>query len=283
MPGTLYLCATPIGNLEDISLRAIRILKEVDLIAAEDTRNSRKLLAHYDIHTPVTSYHEHNKWDKARFLISRLKEGADIALITDAGMPCVSDPGECVVKMAHDEGIAVSVIPGASASLSALAVSGLDTSRFVFEGFLPASGKERRDRLSDLRSEERTIILYEAPHRLLRTLRDLMDCLGSSRPATLVRELTKKHETVKRADLGTILDMFGEDAPKGECVLILSGRSRSEKEIEDRRQWEDLSVQDHYALYLGQGMDRKEAVKQVAEDRGITRRDVYGMLFQEET
>ena len=278
MAGMLYLCATPIGNLEDMTLRAVRMLKEVDMIACEDTRTSRKLLDHYEIRTPVTSYHEHNKWEKAEVLVREMLEGADVAVITDAGMPCISDPGEALVKKAAEAGICVSVIPGATASVSALAVSGMDTGRFVFEGFLPASGKERKERLASLAKEERTIILYEAPHRLVRTLADLTEVLGETRKVSLVRELTKRYETVVRSDLAGLSEKFSEEEPKGECVLVLAGADHGEVLQEERSKWEEIPLQEHYEKYLRDGLDRKEAMKQVAKDRGVPKREIYQAL-----
>ena len=278
MTGTLYLTATPVGNLEDMTFRAVRILREVDLLACEDTRTSRKLLDHYDIHTPVTSYHEHNKWEKAEALIKKLQQGGSIALITDAGMPCISDPGEVLVKMAAAAGIMITVVPGATASVSALAVSGQDTGKFVFEGFLPASGKERRERLAALAGEERTIILYEAPHRLVKTLSDLAGTLGGERRASLVRELTKKHESVVRDTLSGILALYEDAKPRGECVLVISGADREALLEEERKKWEDISIEEHFASYTAAGMDRKEAMKQVAKDRGVPKREIYQCL-----
>lgn len=276
--GTLYICATPIGNLEDMTLRAIRVLKEADLIACEDTRTSRKLLDHFDIHTPVTSYHEHNKWEKAETLVKKILEGADVAVITDAGMPCISDPGEAIVKKAAEAGITVSVIPGASAGISALAVSGQDTGRFVFEGFLPASGKERKERLGALVKEERTMILYEAPHRLKKTLKDLDEILGGKRKISLIRELTKKYESVIRTDIEGLSSIYKEEEPRGECVLVIAGADPEEIKKEGQRQWEKLSIGEHVGYYIDMGLDRKEAMKMAAKDRGMTKRDIYSAL-----
>ncbi len=281
MSGILYLCATPIGNLEDMTLRAIRVLREVDLIAAEDTRNSLKLLNHYEIHTKLTSYHEHNKWDKGRTLVEKLLEGQNVALITDAGMPGISDPGSELVQMAADAGITVSVLPGATASLCALTLSGLPTRTFVFEGFLPSEGKERRQRIEKLKRQERTMILYEAPHRLKKTLSELAEALGTDRRAALVRELTKKHETVLRETLGDLQKRYQAEEPRGECVLVIEGCDEEKAAAEEREKWTALSVEDHYAQYLAQGMDRKEAMKQVAADRGVQKREIYQQLLKE--
>ncbi len=282
MPGTLYLCATPIGNLEDITLRVLRILKEADLIAAEDTRNSRKLLTHFDIHTPLTSYHEHNKWDKGRELVQKLEEGLNIALITDAGMPAISDPGSELCDMALSAGIPVTVCPGASAAVSALALSGLPSGRFAFEGFLSTDKKTREKLLADLKEEERTMIFYEAPHRLVRTLEVLSDTFGEDRRAALCRELTKKHETLLRLPMGELLRHFRENEPKGECVLVVEGRNPKEAVQEAQQEWETLSVAEHVAFYVSGGMDRKEAMKQAAKDRGLSKREIYARLLEEE-
>lgn len=280
MQGTLYLCATPIGNLEDITLRVLRILKEVDLIAAEDTRNSRKLLTHFEIHTPMTSYHEYNKYDKARDLIERMKQGKNIALITDAGTPGISDPGEELVKMCAEEGITVTSLPGASACITALTVSGLPTRRFAFEAFLPADKKERKAILEELPSETRTLIIYEAPHRLKRTLEELYQILGNRR-ITICRELTKKHETAFRTSMEEALAYYETEEPRGECVLIIEGKDQKELQRENQENWKELSIEEHMKLYEDQGISRKEAMRLVAKDRGISKRDVYQELLKE--
>ena len=282
MSGILYLCATPIGNLEDITYRAVRMMKEADLIAAEDTRNSQKLLNHYDIHTKLTSYHEHNKWDKGRTLIEKLLLGENVVLITDAGMPGISDPGAELVAMAADEGIQVSVLPGATASLSALTISALPTRYFAFEGFLPTDTKDRRTRLEKLKDEERTLIIYEAPHRLRKTLEELSKAFEAGRRAAVVRELTKKHETVNRRTILELAEYYKNEEPKGECIIIIEGKDPKENEISARKQWDELSVKEHYDLYISGGMDRKEAMKQVALDRGLSKRDIYRILVNEE-
>ena len=280
MSGTLYLCATPIGNLEDITIRALRILKEADIIAAEDTRNSQKLLRHYDIHTALTSYHEHNKWDKGRTLIAKLEEGQNVVLISDAGMPGISDPGYELVKMAHDADITVSVLPGATASLSALTISGLPTRYFSFEGFLPVDNKQRRERLEELVKEERTMILYEAPHKLKRTLCDLTEKLGESRKCALVRELTKKHETVERGTLGGLKEIYEDKEPRGEYVIVVHGAEKAQNDEAERKKWEELSISEHYELYIAAGMERQEAMKRVAFDRGSTKREIYNEIVK---
>ncbi len=277
--GTLYLCATPIGNLEDITLRVLRILKEVDLIAAEDTRNSRKLLNHFEIHTPMTSYHEYNKYDKAKELIDQMQQGKNIALITDAGTPGISDPGEELVKMCAKEGIEVTSLPGACACITALTLSGLGTRRFAFEAFLPMDKKERKSILEELPSETRTIIIYEAPHRLRRTLEELYEVLGNRR-ISLCRELTKKHETAFRTDIKNILSYYETEEPRGECVLVIEGRNQKDIQREHQEAWMELAIEEHMKLYEDQGISRKEAMRLVAKDRGISKRDVYQALIE---
>lgn len=278
MQGKLYLCATPIGNLEDITYRVLRTLKEVDLIAAEDTRNSIKLLNHFDIHTPMTSYHEYNKIEKAEVLIRKMQEGTNIALITDAGTPGISDPGEDLVRMCYEAGIEVTSLPGPAACITALTLSGLPTRRFAFEAFLPSDKKERQAVLSELVNETRTIILYEAPHRLLKTLNELLETLGN-RKMTLCRELTKKHETAFASTIEDILKFYETQEPKGECVLVIEGKSRAELVQEERAKWEEMTIEEHMEVYLGQGMDKKEAMKAVAKDRGVSKRDIYQALL----
>lgn len=277
MPGTLYLCATPIGNLEDITLRCIRILKEVDLIAAEDTRNSIKLLNHFEIKTPMTSYHEYNKIEKGRKLVELLLKGEDIALITDAGTPGISDPGEELVKMCREAGVIVTALPGAAACVMALTISGLPTRRFAFEAFLPTDKKERQAVFEEMQSETRTIVLYEAPHRLVRTLEVLLDSLGNRR-VSICRELTKKHETVYAATTEEALLYYREHEPKGECVIVVEGKSREQIRALERARWEEMSVEEHMEHYLEKGLDRKEAMKQVARDLGVGKREIYQKL-----
>ena len=275
--GKLFLVATPIGNLSDLSPRAIETLKSADLIAAEDTRNSIRLLNHFDIKVPMTSYHEYNRIEKAEELISKMQSGADIALITDAGMPAISDPGEDLVRMAYDAGIEVTIIPGPCAAVSALALSGLPTGRFTFEGFLPndKNKKELSERLDALKDETRTIIFYEAPHRLTRTLKLLAQTFGETRKASAVRELTKVHEEVNRSTLGELLNRYETEEPRGEFVIIVEGRSRKEIEEEKRSAWDDITIPEHVKRYMQEGLDKKEAMKKVAADRGIGKRDVY--------
>lgn len=278
MSGKLYLCATPIGNLEDMTYRVVRTLGEVDLIAAEDTRNSVKLLNHFGIKTPMTSYHEYNKIEKGKKLIEKLKDGMQIALVTDAGTPGVSDPGEELVKMCYEEGIEVTSLPGAAACITALTLSGLSTRRFAFEAFLPTDKKEKQSVLNELINETRTMVLYEAPHRLVRTLRELLERLGDRR-ITVCRELTKKHETTFATTLGEALAYYETNEPKGECVLVIEGKSREELRQEEVAKWEEMSIEEHMDFYLDQGVDKKEAMKKVAKDRGIGKRDVYQMLI----
>lgn len=278
MSGKLFLCATPIGNLEDITFRVLRTLKEVDLIAAEDTRNSIKLLNHFDIHTPMTSYHEYNKIDKARTLIEKMQQGQNIALITDAGTPGISDPGEELVAMCYESGIEVTSLPGPAACITALTLSGLSTRRFAFEAFLPSDKKERRAVLEELKDETRTIILYEAPHRLVKTLAELYEVLGNRR-ITLCRELTKRYETAFRSTLEELLTYYGKEEPKGECVLVIEGRRRKEMEEEAQQEWSAMPLQEHMAYYENQGIARKEAMKLVAKDRGVGKRDIYQQLL----
>lgn len=278
MPGQLYLCATPIGNLEDMTYRVVRTLQEVDLIAAEDTRNSIKLLNHFEIKTPMTSYHEFNKYDKARTLVAKLQEGQNIALITDAGTPGISDPGEELVRQCQEAGISVTSLPGACACVTALTLSGLSTRRFCFEAFLPSEKKERVLILESLLRETRTIILYEAPHRLVRTLQELLEYLGNRR-VTVCRELTKKHETVFQTTLEEAAAFYSENEPKGECVLVVEGVSFQVLEEESRKQWESMEIPEHVEFYMNQGMDKKTAMKQAAADRGISKRDIYQALL----
>ena len=278
--GTLYLCATPIGNLEDITYRVLRTLKEVDLIAAEDTRNSIRLLNHFEIKTPLTSYHEYNKIDKAYQLVAKMREGKNIALITDAGTPGISDPGEDIVRICYEEGIPVTSLPGAAACITALTMSGLPTRRFAFEAFLPKDKKEHQAVLEELKTETRTIIIYEAPHHLVRTLQELSDTLGGDRSLTICRELTKRHEDKLQMTLADSLSYYEVNEPRGEYVLIIAGRSREEMIKEEQAGWEALSLEEHMAHYESQGIDRKEAMKRVAKDRGVSKRDIYQALLK---
>ena len=264
MSGTLYLCATPIGNLEDMTFRVVRTLREADVIAAEDTRNSIKLLNHFEISTPMTSYHEHNRYDKGRELIVRLLAGENVALI----------------QMAYDAGVPVTVLPGACACVTALVLSGQPTRRFCFEAFLPAEKKEREEALAGLRDETRTIVIYEAPHRLVKTLRELAEHLGAERSVSVVRELTKKHETVVRTTLSEAAAHYEAEAPRGECVLVIAGKDLAELRQEARQEWEKLTLEEHMDYYLAQGLERREAMKAVAKDRNMGKREVYQGLLE---
>lgn len=279
--GTLYLCATPIGNLEDMTFRAVRVLKEADLIAAEDTRNSIRLLNHFDIHTPMTSYHEYNRIEKGYHLVSLLLEGKNIALITDAGTPGISDPGEDLVRMCRDAGIPVTSVPGACACVNALIISGRPTRRFCFEAFLPADKKDRRRVLREIQEETRTTVIYEAPHRLRKTLQELLEVLGDRR-LSICRELTKKFETVMETTLEDAVRFYGEQEPRGEYVLVLEGRSHASIDEEERSRFENMSVQEHVEMYEEQGLNRKDAMKQTAKDRGVSKRDIYRSLLEED-
>ena len=277
MSGTLYLCATPIGNLQDMTPRVVETLQMVDIIAAEDTRNSIRLLNHFDIHTPMTSYHEYNKVEKARQLIVKLQEGQNIALITDAGTPAISDPGEVLVRMCHEAGINVTSLPGAAACITALTLSGLATRRFCFEGFLPAEKKEKKEILEELATETRTMILYEAPHHLIRTLEELYGALGN-RKICVCRELTKKFETVLPPTPEEALELYKSEEPRGEYVLVVEGKSREKKRQESIAAWESMTIEEHMSYYEEQGMDQKSAMKQVAKDRGVGKREIYAYL-----
>ena len=278
-PGTLYLCATPIGNLGDITERVLRTLESVDLIAAEDTRNTLRLLNHFGIKKPLTSYHEYNKYTKAEELITKLHRGASIAVVTDAGTPAISDPGEVIAAMCLEQGIRVTSLPGACALITALTMSGMPARRFCFEGFLPADKKERRYILAQLQREERTTILYEAPHHLRGTLQELYDNLGD-RKITLCRELTKKFEEALPMTLASAIEYYGGNEPRGEYVLVLAGADRAQLEEEKRRNFEEMTLEEHMALYTDKGLSRKDAMKKVAADRGVSKRDIYRELME---
>lgn len=278
MSGILYLCATPIGNLEDMTARVLETLQQVDLIAAEDTRNSIRLLNHFEIKTPMTSYHEYNKIEKAKYLIGQLQMEKNIALITDAGTPAISDPGEVLVTMCQESGITVTSLPGACACITALTLSGLSTRRFCFEGFLPSDKKEKKDILEELREESRTMIVYEAPHHLIRTLEELYQALGDRR-VTLCRELTKKFETILPITLEKALEYYQENEPRGEYVLVIEGKSIDEKKEKMQEDWKSIPMKEHMKHYENQGLERKEAMKRIALDRGISKRDVYQALL----
>lgn len=275
--GTLTLCATPIGNLEDMTYRAVRLMEEADFIAAEDTRHTKKLLNHFNIHTRLISYHEHNKIEKGPELIRLLKEGKNIVLVTDAGTPGISDPGEDMVKLALEEGITVTSAPGAVAGITALIISGQVTRRFIFEGFLPSQKKEKAQVLERLKNETRTVILYEAPHRLIKTLEELYETVGN-RGITVTKELTKKYETVFKTTLEEAIQFYNEEEPRGEYVLILAGKDEQELQEEIKQEWTSMSIEDHMQFYTDKGMDEKSAMKQVAKDRGVSKRDIYAYL-----
>ena len=279
MQGKLYLCATPIGNLEDITYRVLRILKEVDIIGAEDTRHSINLMNYFNIATPMTSYHEYNKIEKAKYLVEEMKKGKNVAIITDAGTPGISDPGEEIVRQCHEAGIEVSSVPGPAACVTALTMSGLSTRRFAFEAFLPMDKKERREILAELVNETRTIIMYEAPHKLVRTLKDLKETLGNRR-MTLCRELTKKHETAFHTTIDELIIRYENEKPLGECVLVIEGKSRQELKEEEMASWEEISIEEHMEIYEKQGFSRKDAMKKVAKDRGVSKREIYQYLVQ---
>lgn len=279
MAGKLYLCATPIGNLEDITYRVVRTLNEVDLIGAEDTRNSIKLLNHFDIKTPMTSYHEFNKYDKAKQLVEMLKEGKNIAIITDAGTPGISDPGEEVVRQCFEAGIQVTSLPGPAACITALTMSGQKTRRFCFEAFLPKDKKEKVAVLEELKNETRTIIIYEAPHRLARTLKELRETLGN-RQLTLCRELTKKYEEADKTTIDQAIEKYNEKEPRGEYVLVIEGKSQEEIQEENKQKWESMTIEEHMEYYISQGNDKKSAMKLVAKDRGVSKRDIYNQLIK---
>ena len=279
MAGKLYLCATPIGNLEDITYRVVRTLNEVDLIGAEDTRNSIKLLNHFDIKTPMTSYHEFNKYDKAKQLVEMMKEGKNIAIITDAGTPGISDPGEEVVRQCFEAGIQVTSLPGPAACITALTMSGQKTRRFCFEAFLPKDKKEKVAVLEELKTERRTIIIYEAPHRLARTLKELRETLGN-RQLTLCRELTKKYEEADKTTIDQAIEKYNEKEPRGEYVLVIEGKSQEEIQEENKQKWESMTIEEHMEYYISQGNDKKSAMKLVAKDRGVSKRDIYNQLIK---
>lgn len=277
MSGMLYLCATPIGNLGDMTPRVRQTLESVDLIAAEDTRNSLKLLTHFEIRTAMTSYHEYNKVEKADYLVEQMRQGKDVAIITDAGTPAISDPGEVLVAKCQEAGIPVTSLPGPAACITALTLSGLSTRRFCFEGFLPADKKEKEEILSELKEESRTILLYEAPHHLLRTLKELYETLGDRR-ITLCRELTKKFETVLPTTLKEAVSRYESEEPRGEYVLVVEGKSLRQKKEERQASWQDMTIEEHMAFYQADGMDEKAAMKQVAKDRGVPKREIYAVI-----
>lgn len=280
MQGKLYLCATPIGNLDDITIRVLDLLKSVDIIAAEDTRHSKKLLNHYNISTPLTSYHEHNKYTKTDYLINKLKDGVNIALVTDAGTPGISDPGEELVKKCHEHDIEVTAAPGAVALTTGLIISGQSTRRFVFEGFIPTDKREQKQVFERIKDETRTIIVYEAPHRLKQTLKKLLDVLDD-RSISITRELTKKHEEVLVTTLSQAIDKYATEDPRGEYVLVIKGKDINELKQEKIEGWLEYSLEEHMKVYIDQGKTHKEAMKLVAKDRGVTKREIYSQLHKE--
>ncbi len=277
--GELFLCATPIGNLEDMPVRAVRIMKEADLIAAEDTRNSIKLINHFEIDTPMTSYHEYNKVDKAKVLVDKMLAGQTVALITDAGTPGISDPGEELVRQAVQAGINVTSVPGPAACINALIISGLPTRRFVFEAFLPSDKKERAAVLEELSHETRTMIIYEAPHRLCRTLAELAEVLGGDRQIAVCKELTKRHETVYRSDIKGAVDYYNANEPRGEYVLVIAGLNREDIIRDKQDAWKEMPLEEHLKHYESQGIEKREAIKLVAKDRGVPKREIYNMTL----
>lgn len=277
--GELFLCATPIGNLEDMPVRAVRIMKEADLIAAEDTRNSIKLINHFEIDTPMTSYHEYNKVDKAKVLVDKMLAGQTVALITDAGTPGISDPGEELVRQAVQAGINVTSVPGPAACINALIISGLPTRRFVFEAFLPSDKKERAAVLEELSHETRTMIIYEAPHRLCRTLAELAEVLGGDRQIAVCKELTKRHETVYRSDIKGAVDYYNANEPRGEYVLVIAGLNREDIIRDKQDAWKEMPLEEHLKHYESKGIERREAIKLVAKDRGVPKREIYNMTL----
>lgn len=278
--GVLFLVSTPIGNLEDITLRALRVLREADIIAAEDTRQTLKLLNHFEIKKPLVSYYEHNKTLKGNYLISLLNEGKNIALVSDAGTPGISDPGEDLVKLAIENDIKVTAIPGPVAAITGLIMSGMPTGRFAFEGFITVNKRSRKERIQSLKNEVRTIVLYEAPHKLLYTLKDLYEILGE-RKIVLARELTKRFEETIRCTLSEAIEFYEKTPPKGEFVLILEGLEEAQLIETEQKKWDSLTLEQHMEVYLHKGLDKKEAMKKVAEDRGISKRDVYNGLLDQ--
>ncbi|OPX45824.1 ribosomal RNA small subunit methyltransferase I [Ruminiclostridium hungatei] len=277
--GMLYLVATPIGNLQDITLRAINTLKEVELIAAEDTRQTIKLLNHFEIKKPLISYYEHNKIVKGNYLIEQLLQGKDIALVSDAGTPGISDPGEDLVRLCIENGVKVTMIPGPVAAVTGMVISGLPTGRFVFEGFLPMNKRTRQERLRQLKDETRTIIFYEAPHKLPYTLKDMYNAWGDRRIA-LARELTKRYEEVIRCNLSEAADRYQAEAPKGEFVVVVEGQDQKVLMEQEKDKFADMSIEEHVEKYTGEGLSKKEAIKKVAEDRGVNKRDVYNSVMK---
>lgn len=276
--GALYLVATPIGNLEDMTLRGIRILKEADMIAAEDTRTSGILLKHFDIHTPVTSYHEFNKIDKADYLLAQMLQGKTVACITDAGTPGISDPGEELVKKCSEAGIPVFPVPGPAACIAAVTSSGLSCRRFSFEAFLPKDRKERERVLSEIKKDTRTVVIYEAPHHLKKTVSELCSALGSDRRVVICRELTKKFEEKRLFTFGEAVQFYNINEPRGEYVLVIEGLSKAQQMAEKEQSFAGMSLEEHMAMYTDRGMSEKDAMKAVAKDLGVSKRDIYSKI-----
>ncbi len=271
--GTLYLVATPIGNLGDISARALEVLESVDLIAAEDTRRTVQLLNHFGISKPLTSYHEHNKREKGQYIISLLKQGKNVAQVSDAGTPAISDPGEDLVGLCIENDITVTSVPGPVAGINALILSGLNTRRFAFEGFLSVNKRHRHEHLSSVKNDTHTLIFYEAPHKLRTTLEDMKEAFGGGRRIALVRELTKLHEEVIRTDIDGAIEKYKEVSPRGEYVLVVEGAK--EDAGEEEKPWAGLSASEHVEKYISEGMSSKEAIKRTAVDRGVPKREIY--------
>ena len=280
MSGKLYLCATPIGNLGDVSARCLEVLSSADLIAAEDTRRTLQLLNHFGITKPLTSYHEHNKREKGGYIISLLKDGKNVALVSDAGTPAISDPGEDMVKLCIENGIEVTSVPGPVAAVNALILSGLNASRFAFEGFLSVNKRHRREHLESIKNDTRTLIFYEAPHKLKNTIADMQSAFGGSRRIALARELTKIHEEVMRCTLDEAAAYYEENAPRGEYVIVVEGAAVEKSETEN--EWNSISVKEHVEKYIGEGLTVKDAVKAAAADRGVPKREVYNEYHKED-
>jgi len=273
MSGTLYLCATPIGNLGDVSARCIEIFETVDLIAAEDTRRTVQLLNHFGISKPLTSYHEHNKKEKGEYIIKLLREGKNVAQVSDAGTPAISDPGEDLVKLCIENDITVTSVPGPVAGITALILSGLSTARYAFEGFLSVNKRHRSEHLNSVKNDTHTLIFYEAPHKLKNTLADMQKVLGGDRKIAIARELTKLHEEIIRTDIDGAVKYYEENNPRGEYVLVIEGAKESVPEQEN--EWENISISEHVDKYIAEGLTSKEAIKKVAVDRGMAKRDIY--------
>ena len=277
--GTLYLVATPIGNLQDITFRAVNTLREVEIIAAEDTRQTLKLLNHFEIKKPLVSYYEHNKVTKGNYLIDQLHQGKNIALVSDAGTPGISDPGEDLVRLCIENDIPVTMIPGPVAAVTGMVISGLPTGRFVFEGFLPMNKRTRQERLKQLKDEIRTIVFYEAPHKLPYTLKDMFNAWGD-RKIALARELTKRYEEVIRCTLKEAMDRYQLEAPKGEFVIIIEGQNEQVLQEQDRDKYAHITIEEHVEKYINEGFQKKEAIKKAAEDRGLNKREVYNLVMK---